>query len=243
MNGTLVVRPRRTFSQTRGPAFHLGPGSAAEPLPRTRAGIGQLQPGYCLVLRPFNAPSDRAWGAIKQQLELSFRWTDVRDLSESGSIMSQILTEIARTDVVIVDITGNNPNVFFELGIARTAKPERKVLIVKREGDEDDRPATSITGNESVVPFDVRSDRYLSFRTTDDAIQAMLPTLRERLLDALEKSQWFRLGKGEVFVVGPLEGADGRGTFLVDVQPKEFLETEKRQASVYFERDPAIRLE
>jgi hypothetical protein len=36
--------------------------------------------------------------------------------------------------VVIVDITGNNPNVFFELGIARTAKPGTKVLIVGARG-------------------------------------------------------------------------------------------------------------
>lgn len=182
------------------------------------------QPGYCLVLRPFNAPSDHAWGAIKQKLEHTFRWTDIKDLSESGTIMDQILTEIARTDVVIVDITGNNPNVFFELGIARTAKPERKVLIVRREGDEDDRPATLNTLKEGVIPFDVRSDRYLSFVTTDVGIHAMLPTLEQRLWDALENSLWFLISKGDVFPVGPLESAGGRSNFMVDVQPTEFLE-------------------
>ena len=182
------------------------------------------QPGYCLVLRPFNDPSDHAWGAIKQKLEHTFRWTDIKDLNESGAIMDQILTEIARTDVVIVDITGNNPNVFFELGIARTAKPERKVLIVRREGDEDDRPTTLNTLKESVIPFDVQSDRYLSFVTTDEGIHAMLPTLEQRLWAALEKSQWFRISKGDVFSVGPLESAGGRRTYVVDVQPTEFLE-------------------
>ncbi|MDH4188065.1 MAG: toll/interleukin-1 receptor domain-containing protein [Nitrospira sp.] len=182
------------------------------------------QPGYCLVLRPFNDPSDHAWAAIKQKLEHTFRWTDIKDLSESGTIMDQILTEIARTDVVIVDITGNNPNVFFELGIARTAKSEKKILLMRREGDEDDRLITSNTLKESVVPFDVRSDRYLSFRTTNEGIDAMLPTLTRRLWDALEKSQWFLISKGEVFPIGPLESDDGLSTFMVYVQPTQFLE-------------------
>ena len=162
-------------------------------------------------------------GAIKQKLEHTFRWTDIKDLSEAGAIMDQILTEIARTDVVIVDITGNNPNVFFELGIARMAKPEQKVLIVRREGDEDDRPAILNAPKEGVIPFDVRSDRYLSFVTTDEGIHAMLPTLEQRLWAALEKSQWFRISKGEPFTVGPLESTDGRSTY-VDVRPTEFLE-------------------
>jgi hypothetical protein len=182
------------------------------------------QPGYCLVLRPFNAASDRAWGAIKQELESAFRWTDVKDLSESGTIMDQILTEIARTDVVIVDITGNNPNVFFELGIARTAKREKKVLIVRREGDDDDRLATLNTDKEGVIPFDVRPDRYLPFVTTDEGIRAMLPTLRKRLEEALESSQWFLVSQGEVFPVGPLQSAGSLRAFVVDVQPTLFLE-------------------
>jgi hypothetical protein len=31
------------------------------------------QPGYCLVLRPFNESADRTWGAIKEKLERTFR--------------------------------------------------------------------------------------------------------------------------------------------------------------------------
>jgi len=181
------------------------------------------QPGYCLVLRPFTEPADRAWGAIKESLKRTFRWTDVADLSTAGSIMEQVLVEIARTDVVIVDITGDNPNVFFELGIARMAKPESKVLIVRREGDEDDRPAASSARRENVVPFDIQSDRYLSFKTTDQGIQAMLPMLETRLWNALENSQWFVIGKGEAFVVGPVEDADSSAT-LVEVLPTRFLE-------------------
>jgi hypothetical protein len=100
----------------------------------------------------------------------------------------------------------------------------RKVLIVRREGDEDGRPATLNTLKEGVIPFDVRSDRYLSFVATDEGIHAMLPTLEQHLWVALEKSQWFRISKGDVFSVGPLESTGDRSTYVVDVQPTEFLE-------------------
>src|SRR5262245_54305381 len=39
------------------------------------------------------------------------------DKNQSGSITKSIVQSIARADVVIVDITGKNPNVFLELGI------------------------------------------------------------------------------------------------------------------------------
>lgn len=89
------------------------------------------------MLRPFTDRSDEAWGAIKQRLAGKFHWTDVRDLTRSGAIFEQILNEMARTHVIIVDITGNNPNVFFELGIARTAN--RKVKY-----SSSNAPATAI---------------------------------------------------------------------------------------------------
>ena len=182
------------------------------------------QPGYCLVLRPFNESADRAWSAIKLQLEATFHWTDIKDLIRSGTIMDQVLEQIARTDVVIVDITGDNPNVFFELGIARASKPQRKVLIVRRAGDADDRPVTSDAREEGVVPFDVRSDRYLSFATTEDGIKAMLPLLAQRLSDALQDSQWFLLGEGEIHTSrDPLEGAGDSSLFIVEVRPTRFI--------------------
>jgi hypothetical protein len=66
------------------------------------------------------------------------------------------------------------------------AKPERKVLIVRREEDEDDQMVVLNALKENVIPFDIQSDRYLSFKTTSEGIQTMLPLLEKRLWDALE---------------------------------------------------------
>ncbi|MCC6231315.1 MAG: hypothetical protein IT580_01650, partial [Verrucomicrobiales bacterium] len=55
------------------------------------------------------------------------------DLSKRpGSILAQIVTEIRQAAVVVADITGNNPNVFYELGIAhQILGPDRVVLITQ----------------------------------------------------------------------------------------------------------------
>jgi hypothetical protein len=55
------------------------------------------------------------------------------DLSaRPGIIMSQIVHEVSRASVVVADITGHNPNVLYELGIAhQILGPERVVIITQ----------------------------------------------------------------------------------------------------------------
>ena len=56
-------------------------------------------------------------------------------INQPGSIMPQILHDIRRASVVVADITGNNPNVFYELGIAHHIKGPERVVIIKQKND------------------------------------------------------------------------------------------------------------
>lgn len=123
-------------------------------------------PGYCLVLRPFGDKFDRVWSSIREELAKTFYWVDVASLSRSGQIMEEILIAIARTDVVIVDVTTNNPNVFYELGIAHMAKGERKVVILRQKASNGRKLGSA------KVPFDIAGNRYLDYEPTTDGIQA-----------------------------------------------------------------------
>ena len=67
-----------------------------------------------------------------------------------GLITDQFWRGIRRADVVVADITGSNPNVFYELGLAHALGKE--VLIVA-QGVE--RP-----------PFDVSTARLLRYELT-----------------------------------------------------------------------------
>jgi hypothetical protein len=205
-------------------------------------GVHHPQPGYCLVLRPFNHSSRRAWTAVREELRDKFHWTDIQDLIESGTIMDQILIEIARTDVLIVDITGGNPNVFFELGIARAMKRAEKVLIVRRKGDGDDKRSKPDKVNGRVVPFDIRSERHLKFVTTDRGIRKMVRDLEPRLWAALEESQWFLLSEGERFSIGPLEGNDRGTLYDVELTSTRFVDRQFGPKAVKVGFDLAVRV-
>jgi hypothetical protein len=161
-------------------------------------------PGYVLVLRPFGGDYDRIWSMIGNELEKTFKWIDVGALNEGGSIIDQVLRAIARTDVVVVDATGGNPNVFYELGIAHVKKGPNKVVILT-QGTPDQKTVQ--------MPFDVQSNRYLKYDPTNP--QAMLPNLERQIKDALEPTAWFRVAEGNTHRSEPLWGDDGAYQFEV----------------------------
>jgi len=71
-----------------------------------------------------------------------------QDKSLSGRIDADIIREVALSDYVLVDITGQNPNVFFELGI-RYALRAKVTILLKQE--------------KTVIPFDIQGFRYVTY--------------------------------------------------------------------------------
>jgi hypothetical protein len=69
------------------------------------------------------------------------------DLDAPGLVPNQIWTGIRLAEVVVADITGNNPNVFYELGLAHALGKE---VILLAQGDEH-------------APFDVSTSRLLRY--------------------------------------------------------------------------------
>ena len=98
---------------------------------------------------------DRVWAEIRRELKATMEWTDVGALTGAGAIMEEVVRQIARTDVVIVDVSEARPNVFYELGIAHVMKGVNKVVLVKQ--------------SSSNVPFDVQPYRHLDYEPTPEA--------------------------------------------------------------------------
>jgi pyrimidine operon attenuation protein/uracil phosphoribosyltransferase len=65
-----------------------------------------------------------------------------------GAITREIVKNAALADVVIVDLTGQNPNVFFELGIRYALRSSMTVLIKQKTAE---------------VPFDIRVYRCVEY--------------------------------------------------------------------------------
>ncbi|MFR8065103.1 hypothetical protein [Thomasclavelia spiroformis] len=105
---------------------------------------------YCFFLMPFDAEFDGIYGSIKEQLmDSGYVCNRADELSGSKPIINKILTEILKAQYLIVDLTGCNPNVFYELGIAHTFKDAQNVLLIKQK--------------DSKVPFDITHLQYKEY--------------------------------------------------------------------------------
>ena len=86
-----------------------------------------------------------------------------RNSEKPGLITNQIWNEIRKAEVVVADITDENPNVFYELGLAHALGKE--VIMLSQ--------------SVSKRPFDISTARLLHYRIDD------LQGLGKRLARAL----------------------------------------------------------
>ena len=92
-------------------------------------------------------------------------------IKASRIIVEDVKKEIREADVVVAILTGQNPNVFYELGIAL----ETAV-----------RPAILIVGSDDDVPFDIRPHRYLTYKGCDQ-LAGLPATLAEAIRATLAR--------------------------------------------------------
>jgi hypothetical protein len=86
-----------------------------------------------------------------------------------GSITREIVSSIYTADVVIADLTGNNPNVFYELGIAH-CMGNKTVMI---------------TQNLVSVPFDVSAYRLIRYDPTPEGLAALRSEIAGAVVEIL----------------------------------------------------------
>ncbi|HEY5455430.1 MAG TPA: nucleoside 2-deoxyribosyltransferase, partial [Acidothermaceae bacterium] len=92
------------------------------------------------------------------------------EISKPGKITDQIIQAIRNADVVVADITGNNPNVMWELGFAHAL--EKMPVILNQAIAE--------------APFDLHDWRQVVYsRTPVDSDELKIAThIREALVPA-----------------------------------------------------------
>ena len=106
-------------------------------------------PELCFVLMPFGKPelNDIYNSLIKLVVEQNgLQCVRADEISSDNRIMEDIWRNMCEARVVICDLTGNNPNVYYELGICHVLG-KRTILITQ----------------ESSVPFDIHSWRCIIY--------------------------------------------------------------------------------
>ena len=84
------------------------------------------------ALMPFaNKYNDVYRLGIKEPLEkMGLICERADEIQFSGDILNQIIVSINKADLIVADMTGNNPNVFYEVGYAHALKKET-ILITE----------------------------------------------------------------------------------------------------------------
>ncbi|MBQ3784573.1 MAG: hypothetical protein II838_14230 [Lachnospiraceae bacterium] len=112
--------------------------------------------GTAFVVMPIRSEFDIVLNTITKVckgLKITAQRAD--DISRQDIIMANILDGIAKSEIVIVDITGNNPNVFYELGIAHSLRARQSIIIITQ--DEDVSRSPFDIRHWSILKYDINS--------------------------------------------------------------------------------------
>lgn len=88
------------------------------------------------------------------------------DVAAQGTITTDILTRLMHNDIVVVDISYPNPNVFYELGIRHACRSGTIIIRSKAA--------------EGFAPFDVSHQRHISYEESLGGVKALADQFRER---------------------------------------------------------------
>lgn len=123
-----------------------------QPIFRTSLEELELDDSLCFALMPFDSPFNRIYDDVIRVAvdKAGLRAVRADKIFSPSPIVEDIWVHIATSRLIIADVTGKNPNVFYELGLAHAVG--KAVIIITQSKDD--------------VPFDIGYIRY--FRYSDD---------------------------------------------------------------------------
>jgi hypothetical protein len=107
------------------------------------------------IVRPFGTKQNIDFDRVEKDLiapalhAAGVRGSTTAEILEAGNIRTDMFELLLLADLVVADVSIDNANVFYELGIRHALRSLRTILIRARGG--------------STVPFDLRTDRYMEY--------------------------------------------------------------------------------
>lgn len=133
-----------------------------------------VENNLCFVLMPFKEPFISIYNNhIKPTLEKAgFEIMIASDIFTPTPIIDDIWEHINKANLIVADVTGKNPNVFYELGIAHALS--KYVVIVTQNADD--------------VPFDLKHLRYFPYANNSDGLSILRSAL-DNVVRSLRKTK------------------------------------------------------
>lgn len=102
------------------------------------------------VIMPFADEFFESYEMLKEHFEDEFEFSHAGDEDNQQNILADIISPIYNADIVLADLTGLNPNVMYELGIAHSFN--KKTIIITRD-------------DLGKLPFDLKQYRAKDYST------------------------------------------------------------------------------
>jgi hypothetical protein len=122
--------------------------------PSPRGFLAHTPQPSIFVVMPFKTPwANNVYDTIGQACRevaktiSGLTWQRADDIASPGRVTDQVVISILNADLIIAEVTGNNPNVMFELGYADAAK---KPIVVLNQAVDDS-------------PFDIKDWRQINY--------------------------------------------------------------------------------
>ena len=166
----------------------------------------RIHKANCFVLMPFDPRFDEVYEKLHATLQspdlnlICRRADDVR----APNILETILKQIAQSEYVLADLTGSNPNVFYELGIAHCVKDASSVVILAQD-----------IGS---VPFDLRHLRCILYEQNAEGLDALAKELIATFRAASKDAFRFLVREGRKFTFGKKLAGQDRNLFDLTVE-------------------------
>jgi len=142
-------------------------------VPSHFTGVEEI-PSLVFVAMPFREELEPTFQLIREAGQAAgLQVLRADQIAAPGRITDQVAGAIGRAGLIVADITGQNPNVLFEVGMATSL--EKPVIVISQDRD--------------FVPFDIAHQRIIFYENTIDGGHA----LREQLLKAM---RFVALGAG-----------------------------------------------
>jgi hypothetical protein len=151
--------------------FQAKPAESPQPSSKKKS---TTEDDLCFVIMPFSVPdlNDLYEYFIEPVLREKCKLRPERgdDTLGSNAIIEDIKESIQKARIIVADLTGRNPNVFYEVGIAHTLN--KPVLLMTQSIDD--------------VPFDLRHRRTLVYQYTPPGCKKLEKSLYENIQKMLK---------------------------------------------------------
>ena len=125
------------------------------------------------VIMPFDPENLQLFDTIRTRLGERYEFSHAGVEDNQQNILADIVSPIYEADIIIADLTGLNPNVMYELGVAHSLS--KKTIMITRD-------------DLSRLPFDIKQYRTIGYSTHFAEFEKLIQNLEKNINGAIDRT-------------------------------------------------------